>query len=196
MPCPIPRRTGTGAGIGCFPVPRGLPVRAAYAAPLARRSALTPGGSASATSLSRPAQASLALRPEGSLTRLTRALSQVSGPAGYPTKPLDSYQIKPTTIWVEPSSTGGPRHWGALGNVGLVALFLFAYWVRNTLYIPAMDWIGLAASFTDVFAVFAACLAANESSVILENALSDWPPSPLARRFAGLSRRRVGAARA
>ena len=37
---------------------------------------------------------------------------------GYPTRPLDSYQIKPTPIWVELSSTGGLRRWGALGNPG------------------------------------------------------------------------------
>jgi hypothetical protein len=46
------RRIETGARVGCFPVPRGLP----------RNS----GGSASATSLSRPPQASLMLRPVGS----------------------------------------------------------------------------------------------------------------------------------
>jgi hypothetical protein len=34
------------------------------------------------------------------------------------TKPLDSYQIKPATIWVDPSSTGDLRRWGALGNPG------------------------------------------------------------------------------
>ncbi len=37
VPCPLPRRTRTGAPVGCFPVPRGLP--------------LISGGSASATSL-------------------------------------------------------------------------------------------------------------------------------------------------
>ena len=45
----LPRRTRTGAHVGCFPVPRGLP--------------RISDGSASATSLSRPAQASLELRP-------------------------------------------------------------------------------------------------------------------------------------
>jgi hypothetical protein len=55
VPCPLPRRIETSARVGCFPVPRGLP----------RISA----GSASATSLSGPAQASLALRPTGSLNR-------------------------------------------------------------------------------------------------------------------------------
>src|SRR6202043_370921 len=52
------------------------------------------GGSASALSLSRPAQASLTLRPAGLLNRLKRPLSRGSSPAGYPTEPLVSYQIK------------------------------------------------------------------------------------------------------
>ena len=50
------------------------------------------GGSASALSLSRPAQASLALRPAGSLSRPRRPLSRGFSPAGYPTKPLVSYR--------------------------------------------------------------------------------------------------------
>jgi len=100
VPCPLPRRIETGARVGCFPVPRGLP--------------RISGGSASATSLSRPAQASLALRPAGSLNRPRRPSSQGFSPAGYPTELLASYQIKPTTVWVEPSSTGDPRRLGAL----------------------------------------------------------------------------------
>ena len=35
-----------------------------------------------------------------------------------PAKPLASYQIKPTTIWVEPPSTDDPRCRGALRNPG------------------------------------------------------------------------------
>jgi hypothetical protein len=50
------------------------------------------GGSASALSLSRPAQASLALRPAGSLSRPRRPLSRGSGPTGYPTKPPASFR--------------------------------------------------------------------------------------------------------
>jgi hypothetical protein len=50
------------------------------------------GGSASASSLSRPAQALLTLRPVGLLNRLKRPLSRGFGPASYPTKPLVSYQ--------------------------------------------------------------------------------------------------------
>ena len=51
------------------------------------------GGSASALSLSRPAQASLTLRPAGLLSRLKRPLSRGSSSAGYPAEPLVSYQI-------------------------------------------------------------------------------------------------------
>ena len=54
VPCPLPRRTGTGAFVGYSPVPRGLP--------------LISGGSASTSSLSRPAQASLAFGPQGRST--------------------------------------------------------------------------------------------------------------------------------
>jgi hypothetical protein len=50
-------------------------------------------GSASALWISRPAQASLALRPAGSLDRQKRPLSRGFGPSGCPSKPLVSYQI-------------------------------------------------------------------------------------------------------
>ncbi len=51
------------------------------------------GGSASALTLSRPAQASHALRPAGSLSHPRRPLSWGFNPAGYPTKPPTSYRI-------------------------------------------------------------------------------------------------------
>src|ERR1019366_7349991 len=50
------------------------------------------GGSASASLLSRPAQASLTLRPVGWLSRLKRPSSRGFDPAGCPTEPLVSYQ--------------------------------------------------------------------------------------------------------
>src|SRR4051794_16395381 len=50
------------------------------------------GGSASATSLSRPARASLTSRPVGLLDRPRRPLSRGFGPAGCPAEPLVSYQ--------------------------------------------------------------------------------------------------------
>ncbi len=40
------------------------------------------------------------------------------GPPGYPIKPLVSYQGLPTTPWVDPSSTGVSRRWGALNKTG------------------------------------------------------------------------------
>src|SRR2546429_6779300 len=50
------------------------------------------GGSASALSLSRPAQASLTLRPAGSLSRPRRPLSRGSDPTSYPVEPLASFR--------------------------------------------------------------------------------------------------------
>src|SRR3954452_24789343 len=51
------------------------------------------GGSASASSLSRPAQASRALRPAGLLNRPRRPWSRGFDQAGCPARPLVSYQI-------------------------------------------------------------------------------------------------------
>src|SRR5580700_3361111 len=51
------------------------------------------GGSASALSLSRPARASHALRPAGSLSCPRPPLSRGSSPSGYPAEPLVSFQI-------------------------------------------------------------------------------------------------------
>ena len=59
------------------------------------------------------------VRPARSLNRPRWPLSQGFGPAGYPTKPPVSYQIKPTTVWVDPSSTGVTRRRGALRPTGL-----------------------------------------------------------------------------
>ena len=79
VPCPLPRRIETGAYVDYFPVSRGLP--------------RTLGGSASALSFSRPAQASLALRPARSLNRPRRPLSRGFDGAGYPATPPVSYQL-------------------------------------------------------------------------------------------------------
>ena len=72
---------GRSSGCACrlLPRSRGLPQMA--------------GGSASALSLSRPAQASLTLRPIGLLSRPRRPLSRGSSPSGCPAEPLVSYQI-------------------------------------------------------------------------------------------------------
>ena len=48
-------------------------------------------------------------------------MSQGFGPAGYPTRPPVSYQIKPTTVWVDPSSTGVTRRRGALRSPGQIS---------------------------------------------------------------------------
>ena len=79
VPCPLPRWTAAGASVGCFPAACSLP----------RNS----GRSASTTSLSRPAQASLALRPVGLLNRPRRPSSRGFDPSGRPDRPLVSYQI-------------------------------------------------------------------------------------------------------
>jgi hypothetical protein len=61
------------------------------------------GGSASALSLSRPAQASHMLRPTGSLSRPRRPLSRGSSPSGHPAEPLVSYQInRQLSGWILP----------------------------------------------------------------------------------------------
>jgi len=61
------------------------------------------GGSAFAPSLSRPARASLALRPVRLLGRPRRPLSRGSGPASYPAKPLVSYQTyRHLSGWILP----------------------------------------------------------------------------------------------
>src|ERR1700726_443143 len=61
------------------------------------------GGSASALSLSRPAQASHMLRPTGRLTRPRPPLSRGSTPTGHPAEPLVSYQInRQLSGWILP----------------------------------------------------------------------------------------------
>ena len=108
VPCPIPRWIGTGAYVGCFPIPRGLP--------------RFPGGSASTISLSRPAQTSLALRPAGSLNRPRRPLSRGFETAGYPTAPLVSYQInRQLSGWYLPPLVirAFGAHWEIPAKVGI-----------------------------------------------------------------------------
>jgi len=88
VPCPLPRRIKR---VHCrlLPRSRSLPQMA--------------GGSASALSLSRPAQASLTLRPARLLNRPRRPLSRGSSPSGYPSKPLVSYQInRQLSGWILP----------------------------------------------------------------------------------------------
>src|SRR5258708_1293141 len=73
------------------------------------------GGSASALSLSRPAQALLTLRPTGSLSRPRRPLSRGSSPSGYPAEPPVSYQInRQLSGWIPPPQV--IRAFGAHGQ--------------------------------------------------------------------------------
>src|SRR6185436_14208024 len=61
------------------------------------------GGSASALSLSRPAQALLTLRPARSLSRPRRPLSRGSNPCRCPHEPLVSYRInRQLSGWILP----------------------------------------------------------------------------------------------
>ena len=61
------------------------------------------GGSASTSVLSRPARASLALRPAGLLNRPRRPLSRGSDPASCPAKPLVSYRsYRQLSGWIPP----------------------------------------------------------------------------------------------
>src|SRR5215204_1919834 len=76
VPCPLPRRTG-------WRLSTPSSIRAAFP---------DPGGSASATALSRPAQASLALWPIASLDRPRRPLSRGFDPASVPATPLVSFR--------------------------------------------------------------------------------------------------------
>ena len=94
------------------------PVHLSVATPFHSGLPRNSGGSASMTSLSRPAQASPKLQPAGLLNRPRRPSSRGFDPAGRPTEPLVSYQALPTTAWVDPSSTGEPRLWGALRYAG------------------------------------------------------------------------------
>ena len=77
VPCPLSRRIRRVL-LSILPRPCSLP--------------RIPGGSASASSLSRPAQASLALRPACSLNRPRRPLSRGFNTASCPTMLLVSYQ--------------------------------------------------------------------------------------------------------
>jgi len=67
------------------------------------------GGSASALSLSRPAQALLTLRPAGLLNRLKAAFVTRLQPCRLPGRTARQLPDQSTTLWVESSSTSDPR---------------------------------------------------------------------------------------
>jgi hypothetical protein len=100
VPCPLPRWTEMGAHVGCFPIRLGLPQTAI--------------GSASTSSLSRPAQASRVLRPAGSLSRPTAAFVTRLRHGRLPDQAARQLPDQPTILWVEPPSTGVTRLRGAL----------------------------------------------------------------------------------
>src|SRR2546421_4622679 len=74
------------------------------------------GGSASALSLSRPAQASLTLRPTGSLSRQEATFVTRLQPMRLPAQAARQLPDQSTTIRVESSSTDDSRPRGALPN--------------------------------------------------------------------------------
>jgi hypothetical protein len=80
-------------------------VRLSVASPSCRSLPRNPGGSASTTRLSRPAQAALALRPVGSLGRPRRPLSQGSGP------PVTRTNRLPATRSTDNCLGGTYLHW-------------------------------------------------------------------------------------
>jgi hypothetical protein len=97
---PITPVDRTGAHVGCFPIRLGLP-----------RTAV---GSASTSSLSRPAQASRALRPAGSLSRPMATFVTRLRSNRLPGRTARQLPDQPTILWVEPPSTGVTRLRGAL----------------------------------------------------------------------------------
>jgi hypothetical protein len=99
VPCPLPRWTEMGAHVGCFPIRLGLP-----------RTAV---GSASTSSLSRPARASRVLRPAGPLNRPTATFVTRLRPGRLPDRAARQLPDQPTILWVEPTSTGVTRLRGA-----------------------------------------------------------------------------------
>src|SRR5829696_10472512 len=72
------------------------------------------GGSASALSLSRPAQASLTLQPAGSLSRPKATFVTRLQPFRLPGRAARQLPDQSTTLWVESSSTSDSRLRGAL----------------------------------------------------------------------------------
>jgi hypothetical protein len=89
-----------GAHVDYFPRSRGLPQMA--------------GGSASALSLSRPAQASLTLRPAGSLSRPQATFVTRLQPMRLPAQAARQLPDQSTTLRVDSSSTDDSRLRGAL----------------------------------------------------------------------------------
>ena len=98
---------------------------------------LLTGGSASALGLSRPAQASLTLRPAGLLNRLSGLCHEA--PALPVTRPNRSSATRsnPTTLGLDPSSTSDPRLRGARSTACLKLTIIRVYVEQRTSPGPA-----------------------------------------------------------
>src|SRR3954463_4117026 len=102
MPCPVPRRTRTGARVGCFPACTAFPVSQAGRRPCLHFRDLLRLHSRYGL---------IARSPKATfVTRLQ--------PGQLPNRAARQLPAQPTTRWVVPSSTGKPRRLGALGNPG------------------------------------------------------------------------------
>ena len=102
VPCPLPRRAGTGARVDCFPIPHGLPLSVEGSAPATYRFEACSGFTrVTAHWIARPSKTAF-------VTRLRRG--QLPGHAA---RQLPSQS---TTPWMEPSSIDTPRLRGALPN--------------------------------------------------------------------------------
>src|SRR5208283_1413915 len=132
-PCPTPARSAATHSVEAATSDRaGLPRlpaspfrRAAPTTPMDRNGCMCrllprppglprcSGGSASISSLSRPAQASLALRPAGSVNRPTAAFVTRLRPGQSPSQAARQLPDQSTILWVESSSTGDTRLRGA-----------------------------------------------------------------------------------
>src|ERR1700737_4092387 len=121
-----------GAHIDCFPASRGLPQMA--------------GGSASALSLSRPAQALLALRPAGALSRPQATFVTRLQPMRLPAQAARQLPDQSTTLRVDSSSTDDSRLRGALprpnscsaaNSIPLQLIWLYFYGVYSSNHISA-----------------------------------------------------------
>jgi hypothetical protein len=64
------------------------------------------------SSFTRVTACKIARPPNGGL------VSRGFDPASYPTEPLGSYHVLPTTTWMDPPSIGDLRPWGALLTTG------------------------------------------------------------------------------
>ena len=103
VPCPLPRRIGTGASVGCFPIPL-------RPSPLCRRVGIRDFTFEACSGFTHVTARRVAQPPKAAFVTRLRP--------GSSTQPLVSYQVLPTTSWVAPSSTGDTRRRGAPHNSG------------------------------------------------------------------------------